>query len=148
MGWARQQPGAGWGGAVDAGEPAEAARPGEKGQSFLARSAVLELGAACGTHASGVSALPRLSEGRGPLSRRVGAASRGPGLPLTLSLGFPPAPPLKLARRRLGVWGGTFQTQGFQSHTEKGSEEVFALNSNKGQHARRFGRNSIIVINN
>lgn len=103
-GWAgRRNRGArGRAGAGKAGEPAEAARPGEKGQSFLARSAVLELGAACGTQRQGC-----------PLSRdsaRAEAAFPGgwgprPSRPSpTRALPGPsPAPSPKLARRGLRV---------------------------------------------
>lgn len=108
---------------MDTGEPAEMARAGEKGQTFLARSAVLELAAAWGTHASGVSALQRLSEGRGRLSRRVGAASLRPGLALMLSLSFPPAPPPKLARRRLGVCEGRSKPRVSKATLRKGPKK-------------------------
>lgn len=99
---------------------------------------------------------PRVGGVRSPETQRgprppfpAGRGRVPPARPPTHALpGFSPSAATQTRPQAPGCVWGTFQTQGFQSHTEKGSEEVFALNSNKGQHARRFGRNSIIVINN
>ena len=93
-------------------------------------------------------ALPRLCKGPGCLSWRVPAASLGPSLPRTLKLGpLSTHAAAQTLRQAPGCVNAKFQTQGFQSLFEK-APEVFALNSDEAQHARCFGRNSIILINN
>ena len=114
----------------------------------MARSAVLELGRGLRD--------PSVKSVRPPKTLQ------GPRLPFLASPGRVPRaqPPThaqaglvfhhaaaQTLRQAPGCVNAKFQTQGFQSLFEK-APEVFALNSDEAQHARCFGRNSIILINN
>lgn len=122
--------------------PQSQARSGEKGQSLLTWLTELEPGAACRTHAAAApmasslppaTALPRLIEDLGCLSGPVGARAPGPGSHTSAGRAyfFGASRP----SRNQGV-----PSPEFPEPSEKRSEEVFTLNSNKAEYTCRFGR--------
>lgn len=127
-------------------EPAEAARPARKAKVTWPGRRYLNWARPMGPTRQGC----RLSQdsARAEVAFPGGAGSLGPSFPRTLKPGLLPArTAARTLRQALGCATARFQTQGFQSHFEK-APEVFASNSDGAQHARCFGRNSIIVIYN